>query len=49
MSKPQKHVKTNCYWAVLALFNPISPKLPLDNYEGAMILFRLENKSCLTQ
>ena len=34
---------------VLALFNPIQPKQPLDKYERARNLLSPENKSCLTQ
>ena len=34
---------------VISKFNPIQPEQPLGKYEGAGILFRPENKSCLTQ
>ena len=34
---------------VIAQFNPIKLKQPLDNYEGVRIQFRRENKGCLTQ
>ena len=33
---------------VIAQFNPIQSKQPIDNYEGARIQFRQDNKSCLT-
>ena len=34
---------------ILAKVNRVQPKRPMDNYEGARIQFRPENKSCLTQ
>ena len=34
---------------VIAQFNPIKLKQPLDKYEGVRIQFRRENKGCLTQ
>ena len=34
---------------ILAQFNHIQSKQPLDKYEGAGIPFRPENNSCLTQ
>ena len=35
--------------SVSAPFSPTLFRQPLDRYEGARILSRLENKSCLTQ
>ena len=34
---------------VIAQFNPIKMKQPLDKYKGVGIQFRPENKGCLTQ
>ena len=36
-------------WPVIAQFNPIKLKQPLDKNEGVRIQFRPENNGCLTQ
>ena len=51
MSKSQKAFQNLTLIVIdplLAQFNPIKSKQPLDKYKGAGILFRPENRSFLT-
>ena len=52
MSKSQKafqNLTLLVIGSILAQFNPVKSKQPLDKYERARIPFRPENKSFLTQ